>query len=365
MKEQNKILKTLRKAFPASSKATQFYGEAVLNEMRDNENLKQEQLRQLLNQGTLLSDRLTSMGKELTQLLNQRTLLSNRLNVMNNVLTQLMKRCAWQEHTINSIFSLLQNHVALSSQDSDVAHSDYYLYISRIHELMKCYEVISSSVEKVHCGLRQDGGYVQIKPYSRTPIAYSFGIGDSISWDKQMADEGYQIYMYDHTISSLPHSNPAYHWKRIGLTGGEESDEMKNLSSLIEMNGHADTNGMLLKMDIEGYEWGVFSNISSSLLEKFDQIVIEMHQFTNPIYMKQVIPALETLNRTHAVVHLHINNHDEMMYCGDLSLPFALEVTYVKRDLYQLEQAAKYILPDMGLDYRNRPLGPDYWAGKW
>ena len=47
------------------------------------------------------------------------------------------------------------------------------------------------------------------------------------------------------------------HGKKIGLTGLDETEELKHLSSLINENGHSEDYGMVLKMDIEGWERAV------------------------------------------------------------------------------------------------------------
>ena len=62
--------------------------------------------------------------------------------------------------------------------------------------------------------------------------------------------------MYDHTIKSLPYENPRFHWKQIGLCGIKtKNNKLKNLEQLILENGHLNEENMILKLDIEGWEW--------------------------------------------------------------------------------------------------------------
>lgn len=71
-----------------------------------------------------------------------------------------------------------------------------------------------------------------------------------------MADRGIDVYMYDHTINSLPYNNTKFHWKKIGITGKNKNNKMlKSLENLIIENGHSSEENMILKMDVEGAEW--------------------------------------------------------------------------------------------------------------
>ena len=201
-----------------------------------------------------------------------------------------------------------------------------------------------------------------IKPFSGKKIAYSFGINDDVAWDLQMANEGYELYQFDHTINKLPQKNASFHWYKLGLTGGAETDCKKNIETILALNGHLGTQNLLLKMDIEGDEWAVFANCSQQILEQFDQITVEFHGLEE--YNRDlVITALENLSKTHAVIHIHINNHCRQLYCGNLVLPQTIEVTYIKKGLYDLKKCAS-ILPEY-LDTANNRLLPDFWLGEW
>jgi hypothetical protein len=52
--------------------------------------------------------------------------------------------------------------------------------------------------------------------------------------------------MYDHTINSLPYNHPKFHWKKIGITGKNESNNLlKSLEELIIENGHSSEDNMI------------------------------------------------------------------------------------------------------------------------
>jgi hypothetical protein len=84
--------------------------------------------------------------------------------------------------------------------------------------------------------------------------------------------------MYDHTINSLPYENPRFHWKKIGLCGKRSPNKnMKNLEQLIAENGHSKEKNMILKIDIEHWEFVSLIDLKEETLNQFKYIAIEYH----------------------------------------------------------------------------------------
>ena len=73
--------------------------------------------------------------------------------------------------------------------------------------LLCIYHLISTkgvlNKERILLGYKRDGSYVILNDFLNIKIAYSFGIGRTIQFDKELADRGIDIYMYDHTIIIL------------------------------------------------------------------------------------------------------------------------------------------------------------------
>ena len=125
-------------------------------------------------------------------------------------------------------------------------------------------------------GEKHDGCYVLLDDLSNIKIAYSFGISSNVIFDKILADKGIDIYMYDHTINSLPYNNSRFHWKKIGLCGKKTKNKhLKNLEELIEENGHSNENNMILKIDIEHWEWESIIDLKEDTLKQFKYIAID------------------------------------------------------------------------------------------
>jgi len=119
-------------------------------------------------------------------------------------------------------------------------------------------------------GTNADGGYVLLEDLNDIKIAYSFGIGPSVDFDKELADNNIDIYMYDHTITKLPFQNPKFHYFHIGLARKSNKEQnLKSLEEIIEDNGHLNEKNMILKMDIEYNEWESLIDVPEKLLKQF------------------------------------------------------------------------------------------------
>lgn len=259
---------------------------------------------------------------------------------------------------IDAIYRFCMNHIMLQ-QGIPLEDTEYY----PIHQKLNLMEVISPGNTLKRAGGGGDGGYIMIYPYSDTKIAYSFGISNDVSWDLQMAENGYEVYQYDHTISKLPIENKAFHWKRQGLTGGTECFELKQLETLIKENGHGSQSGMVLKMDIEGYEWEVFSNIDTRVLKQFDQITLELHNLLSFRRNPFVLKALDKIASTHQTIYVHANNSRKVDLCSTLVTPDFLEVTFVLREKYEFKKS-ELVLPTI-LDEPNISGYPEIRLGRW
>ncbi|MBQ3346494.1 MAG: FkbM family methyltransferase [Synergistaceae bacterium] len=196
-------------------------------------------------------------------------------------------------------------------------------------------------------------------------IAYSFGIAQNVSWDRDMASRGYDVFMYDHTISRLPESNPRFHWSRLGLSdGSSQDDRLRTLEELITANGHKDRRDMILKIDVEGAEWGFLETVRPETLAKFSQITFELHGMINPAQPSKTLNALRKLNATHQLIHLHPNNNASCITVGGKIFCNTLEASYVLRENHSFVQDYDVSLP-LEVDMPDAKPLPDIELGQW
>ena len=120
-------------------------------------------------------------------------------------------------------------------------HLKYLYQIHKYNYTMKeKYDIINilhsqdiKEKKKIRIGRNNDGGYILLDDFENVKIAYSFGIANEISFEKNLADKNIDVFMYDHSISRLPYENPRLYWKKIGLD--VENITNKNMKTLNEL----------------------------------------------------------------------------------------------------------------------------------
>jgi hypothetical protein len=208
--------------------------------------------------------------------------------------------------------------------------------------------------KRILLGEKKDGCYVLLDDFENIKYAYSFGIFRNIQFDRALADKGIDIYMYDHTINSLPYENPKFHWKKIGLCGKRKQyPNMKNLDQLIVENGHSKEKNMILKMDIEHWEFESLVDIKEETLNQFKYILIEYHfkdetQFTSHNLYYNV---LKKISKTHQAFYTRCNeNRSNIAQFGINRICHIIEVSYIikKDNIFRKDEA---IYPLYEFDY--------------
>ena len=246
-------------------------------------------------------------------------------------------------NSLNTILSYIYNERMMQMGEKNYRNSEKYIFFEKIHKILKLLSFADKTIEFNRVGNTNDGGYTMFLPLSENKIAYSIGISNDTSWDSDMASRGYEVYMYDHTIKNLPNKNRAFHWEKLGIIGGRETKDLIELSTMIHRNGHDNETGMVLKMDVEGAEWDVLRYISSDVLCRFDQIVMELHDLLNPFNREIYLEALDKITSTHSLVHIHANNCSNVDFCGELMLPNVLEVTFVLTSRFDLKESDVFL----------------------
>lgn len=217
-------------------------------------------------------------------------------------------------------------------------------------------------------GRDHDGGYILLGDLLAVDgIAYSFGISDDVSWDYDLAECGYEVFQYDHTIESLPREHSNFHFHKLGLcASGREAPPMRSIDQIIDNNGHAGKRNMILKIDIEGDEWEVLSTIPSDRLRQFDQIVVEYHWLDRTYedsFYATARRALANIGNLFVPIHVHGNNHYDIKVLGGVAVPQLIEVSYVRKGLVEMEPCRRTFPTE--LDQPNKADWPDLYLGSF
>ena len=252
--------------------------------------------------------------------------------------------------------------IALVSTEMDLdVSTDFYRL------LLQEFQVVNP-IGKAFCriGNEYDGGYIMLDDF-QGGIAYSFGINTDVSWDEDIANRGYEVYMYDHTIDALPYQRKEFHWFKQGLADtATAGPPLHLLDWYLWKNNHMREEHMLLKMDVEGAEWGGLEQLNPLVLTQFDQIVLELHgliQAHDDQKRMQILNVLHKLNQTHYVVHIHGNNYGAAITLGGQVIPDTVEITFVNKQVVSVDKEAVVRLP-RDLDQPNDPNRVEYILGK-
>lgn len=236
-----------------------------------------------------------------------------------------------------------------------------YQRLLRLHQLLHLRDVEGGTLVRI--GRENDGGYCMLDEFCPGMIAYSFGISNDVSWDKDMAERGIKCYMYDHTIDNLPEEHEFFHWTKEGICGAKEVEHCRTLETFIKSNGHGERNDLILKMDVEGAEWDAVAATDSSILELFSQIVFELHDVYSSKHHNEICSFLSKLDETHQPVYVHGNNWADYERVGDLVMPWALEVLYIRKSDHKFRESAHFY--PLEQDMPNKTDRRDIRLGVW
>lgn len=209
----------------------------------------------------------------------------------------------------------------------------------------------------IRVGADSDGGYVMLNDFDEGDIAYSFGIGDDVSWDESISELGsIKVNCYDHTIKELPKDNKNLRFHRIGIAGHcDVESNLLDMRTILKNNGDQDNNNLILKMDVEGAEWEFFESVDVKTLCQFKQMTFELHNLTDEVDEKKV-ELLKKINKYFVPVWIHANNALGVTVSEGVCMPNLLEITYVRRGEYKVSPI-QYNAP-IELD---KPNIPDFW----
>ena len=135
------------------------------------------------------------------------------------------------------------------------------------------------------------------------------------------------------------------------------------LTDLIAQNGHSNRDDLILKMELKGAEYNVLHTVSSETLQQFAQIVIVFNGLLQPRLENLICFALDKLNATHQLVHVHGDNSSAVSMKGGKVLPNVLECTYLRRDRGTFVRSKRFF--PTPLDAPNNPTRADINLGYW
>jgi hypothetical protein len=211
-------------------------------------------------------------------------------------------------------------------------------------------------------GSTYDGGYLLCDNLSEgVQSAYSYGVGPNDEMGCDMAKRySVPVHEYDCFDPARPTcAGGVFKFNNECLAPRAMRDKHRrvfdSLQHQIARNGDAGKR-LLVKIDIEGAEWDALLATPDAVLERIDQIPMEMHVFHG--VTARHIEVLKKLKKQFYVVNLHYNN----FACNPTMKPLrgvAFEVLWVNKRLGELDTAAPVPAPMSPLNAPDNPKLPE------
>jgi hypothetical protein len=244
--------------------------------------------------------------------------------------------------------------------------SPYYFYKrntlhSKIRSLIHALRPMQTEHPLIRIGQGADGGYLVPDDLKGIEYCFSPGVSNLVLFEKHILKTyGIKSFLCDYSVDR-PKADFDFKFDKK-FVGAYNDDIFMTMDAWYEKYlGGTDTGDMLLQMDIEGGEYPALLNMSEQLLARFRIIVIEMHHLFKMLdYV--TFPLIEAtfirLLNSHLVVHIHPNNNQGSIKCGDLEIPDVIEIAFLRKD------RAKHVLPattfphplDQDVDDERKPL---------
>jgi hypothetical protein len=222
-----------------------------------------------------------------------------------------------------------------------------------------------------NCELRRfgevhDGGYLMCANLlAGVQAGYSYGISGYDKWGCDIATtRGVTVHQYDCFDTrqpSCPTGTTVFHAECVGARAATIDGRLfDTIAAQFERNGDA-SRSVVMKIDVEGAEWESFAAAPDALLQRIDQLAVELHWRQKPrdrwVDATGYLAIVQRLKRVFEVAHIHFNNAS----CVPGLEPFptwAFEVLFVNKRLAVVDGSRAPLIPN-ALDAPNDPALPD------
>jgi len=211
-------------------------------------------------------------------------------------------------------------------------------------------------------GSTYDGGYLVCENLSEgVQSGYSYGVGPNDELGCEISKRySIPVHEYDCFDPARPAcSGGTFHFNNECLAPRAMRDKQRRVFDSLEhqIAKNGDTGKRLfVKIDIEGAEWDALLATPDAVLERIDQIPMELHVFHG--VTARHLEVIRKLKKLFYVVNLHYNN----FACNPKMKPLrgtAFEVLLVNKRLGELDTAAPVPAPLSPLNAPDNPQLPD------
>lgn len=200
-------------------------------------------------------------------------------------------------------------------------------------------------------GSKNDGGYILPDLNYEKGTLLSAGISDNCDFETELATAGMLVHMLDGSITAPPTEHPSFIFQSQFLAPISSAPLYISFEDWLEQADEIDVESRnVLKLDIEGSEWRVLTELTESQLLSFSVIVVELHwieNFMDAWSLEVMSRALDLLGSKFDIVNLHPNNFAGYFRVGEIEIPRVVEVSYLRRDLNRGSLHANSSFPNL------------------
>ena len=200
------------------------------------------------------------------------------------------------------------------------------------------------NIKKLACGRPGDGRYIIPDDpfFIDDAILLSFGVNDDISFEKDFLarTNNSKVICFDPAIEKLPEVNTEILFYKLGLSGSvNKNKNLTTLENILKQANVSPASKIVLKIDIEGWEWPTFEYLLRNNF-KLDLIIVEFHflLFNNllekvlfPVYFIKRYNIFKKLLSRYSIFHIHANNY-RYTFFKDFIFPEVIELTLISND---------------------------------
>jgi hypothetical protein len=229
----------------------------------------------------------------------------------------------------------------------------------RLYAALQPVRLANCTLERI--GEPRDGGYLMCANLLQAESGYSYGISGYDGWGCRISTQlKVPVHQYDCFDQRHPRCEGGDMRFHPECVAGKASTDpagrpFDTLTNQIARNGDSGRR-VIMKMDVEGAEWDSLLETPAAVLERIDQLSIEMHG-NNRDTWKQFLVVSKLKDQFH-VVNLHFNNYA----CRSGQEPFpswAWEVLFVNKRLGVVADDQQPLVRPHPLDAPNNPNAPD------
>jgi hypothetical protein len=217
------------------------------------------------------------------------------------------------------------------------------------------------SKELIRIGGSGDGAYLLPDDLSAIDACFSPGVSTLVNFELQLAEDfGIPSYLCDASVDcDQLQLNPEKQFFCRKWLGSFDGDDTQSLDQWVLGSDHADSENLLLQMDIEGAEYRSLLSASDSVLKRFRIVVVEFHMLpflqSSRFLNTSFLPVLHKLLRRFDCVHAHANNCLPLIDLAGYMVPQVIELSFYRK---AENQGPKNSWSSHSLDVVNVPTSP-------